>query len=54
MKTHSSVLNVSFAAVRQIDGKDVYLGHEHIREQIYTKLDLLKNLSAITVSLKTY
>lgn len=43
------VLNISFAAVREVDGKDVFLSKDHIKEQIYRRLDLLKNLSAVTV-----
>lgn len=45
------MLNISFAAVRQVDDKDVYLSKNHIKEQIYRRLDLLKNLSAVTVGI---
>ena len=33
-----------------LDGKEVYMSRDNVREQIYRKLDLLRNLSAVTVS----
>ncbi|KAF6018704.1 CELSR1 [Bugula neritina] len=45
---HNPVLNISFAAVQEEDGRDAYLSQGHIKEQIYRRLDLLKNLSAVT------
>lgn len=49
-----SVLNVSFAAVQLIDRKDVCMSQDFIKDQIYRKMDQLRNLSAVTVSVSDY